>query len=208
MWRECAQTRDDFLSDSEHLFAWLRWEAHLDPVFKHRTKRLRCASLLWASHRFYNNLPLNELQWLMKNSLTLVLLSLDWHPCGDKLSSRYVSDEMLHALSHHCKMKCSPFFLFSLFIHYLLPPFHLCGAQSPANRRVSTTAAPLPCFCAPPPLWWTGTGACWYMESTQTFFKCMLQDSKALKYVCMYAVAKTYCSHMSFVSLQHGLGHI
>ncbi len=46
----------------------------------------------------------------------------------------------------HYNMKCSLLFLICLFIHYLLPPFYICGTQVPANRTVSTIAAPLPCF--------------------------------------------------------------
>lgn len=43
-------------------------------IFRPKTKSLRCASLLRASHQFYNNLPLNELLWLQWKTLTLVLL--------------------------------------------------------------------------------------------------------------------------------------
>lgn len=172
------------LSGSKHLFPWLSREAH-STFGETDHKRLR-------SHTsFYNNLPLNELQWLMKTLPDVgspPFFNLIWHPCGEKLFSQHVLNKKLKHSDMTTKWSVAPcsFYSASPFIVFDLP-FMFVALSCEITGGCQPLQHPLPCFCASLPLWWTtdDTGAFWYMEF---FFACVPGDYNAQ--ICVYAVTE------------------
>lgn len=175
VWREFLWG-DDFLSDSEHLHAWLRWEAHLDSAFQHKT--WRCASSLRASHQFYNNLPLNELYWLLKDSdagSPQLCLTSPWRQTLVPAAWVKLNAAATVRWSTRHSVSC---------IYSLLPPSDLCGE---GVDHCSTTS-----------MFLKDEHRCILVHGVYSCFLWMC--SKTQMCFCLFAVVKTYWNHMTFVT--------